>query len=221
MEPIETEKLVTHEDLAKQLLYQRHQKEFEIEKVVGQDIFAGVYTVLAYPEDKAELIFRATINSDGTGISDNYVAKLLAVQLSDLIAHNLDELSGIYYVYSSFMFDPIELVNADMDICDYVKAHPTNRYNTYLYYVPDTLDVDACYQCLSEAYTGIEGINGTLYINILDEEAVSSVQNYIESHDKLYDDYKKFIEPYCKGKLQVKNSKIVNSKEDVKAMLEK
>ncbi len=65
--------VVSDEELAKTKLEEKYYKEFVIEKVQSRSLLEKYYTVIAYPMDDPEIMFRAYVNMDNSGCSDNYV----------------------------------------------------------------------------------------------------------------------------------------------------
>lgn len=212
-------KIIGYEELAEKLLNEKYNDEFVIEEVQSTNMFDEYYTVLAYQEDNPDLIFRAHVDNDGGGISDNYVNRLVCAQLSDAVARNLDSLKGIYYIYSSTLIDSLELNDPGMMLSEYIETHPKMKYNLYVFYSPDIFDKENIYQGLTNICKGLS-ISGNIYFYTMGESILKDVQDYLENNDKIYDDGDHMLEPYSCGIIKFVNGVLENSKEEIFEMIE-
>lgn len=121
-------KVSSYEEIAKEKLYERYQDDFEIENVQSHHFLSGYYTVIAYPQSDPTLLFRASINDDGSEESDNYVCTLVCQRLSEQVEKNLNALNGFYYVYSkpriATVYKGNIIKNLIMDCQSYTKYRP-------------------------------------------------------------------------------------------------
>ena len=77
---------MSKEKQAKQFLEEKYNEEFEIKQVRGSNLFDDYYTVIAYPVERPEVVFKAVINLDGSGGSDYYGSKLFFINFSNQFA---------------------------------------------------------------------------------------------------------------------------------------
>lgn len=213
------EKLLSHEEIAEQKLEERYHMPFETVSVLGGGILDEYYTVIAYQKDDPKTLFRATVNNDGSGESDNYVCKLVCQKISDRIAENLNDLNGIYYIHTAFLVDPPGLIDVKMTVEQYMEICPDDTYHIYLNYCPEQMNAGAFYESLSHMFTGLEGMSGRIYLYIVNERVLSDIQEYLEDHDKMYDDYFHIVEAYDVGIIPFKNGKIQLKSSEIKDMV--
>ena len=74
---------------AEQLLNQKYGEEFSVTSYDGQEMMASYYEVTAYANEHPTLPFEASVNSDGSAVSDDYVARRVCERISEQVALNL------------------------------------------------------------------------------------------------------------------------------------
>lgn len=211
--------LMSHEEIAEQRLEERYGMPFEIVDTLGGGILDEYFTVIAYQKDNPQTPFRATVNNDGSGESDNYVCKLVCQKISDRITQNLDNLNGACYVYTAFLVDPPNLTDVDMTVEEYMMMYPNDTYHVYLNYCPDQIGSAAFCESLSGMFEGLEGLSGRIYLYAVNERILNNVQEYLGEHDKMYDDYFHIVEPYDVGIIPFENGKIQLTDSEIEAMI--
>ena len=214
------ENVVSYEEQAIRLLNEKYNDSFEIETVQSQSFSGGYYTVIAYQEDNADLLFRADINSDGSGLSDNYVTRLLYKDMAEQVAWNLNDLAGSYYVFVEAMFEPVMLSNPGITLKEFMEETPKNKFTINVNYAPDTTNSEEVYAGLLNILNDMEGISGKIHLYIMEESNIASVQEYMETHDQCYDEYEGMVESYSVGLIDFENGTITTTKEKIISMLE-
>lgn len=219
MNAVGCEKLINYEELAERILNEKYKDEFVIEEVVRSNIFDDYYIATAYQADNPDTLFRVFVDNDGSAASDNYVGKIVCNQLSDQVAKNLDSVSGTYYIYSSTIVDSLEQMDPTITLDEYISSHPEMKYGIYLFYCPDEFDKEDIYHGLSEMFHGLS-ISGNVYLHIMDESMMQKIQNYLETHDKIYDEGKQLMKPYSCGIIEFSDGMINSSRDEIFHMLE-
>lgn len=214
------EKAFTYEEIAIELLNKKYNDNFEIEEIQSHSFFRGYYTVIAYQEENADLLFRAYVNSDGTGISDNYVTKLVCSDVSDKVARNLDNLKGIYYIFTEVMLELTMLDNVNTSLEEFMETFPNNKFTININYCPEEVSAEEVINALNGTLENLECISGKIHLYIMDEPTLSKVQIYMENHDKCYDEYVSMVEKYSAGIIEFEKGKIKSTKEQINKILE-
>lgn len=214
------DKAYSYEELAVKLLNEKYHDSFEIEAVQSHSIFKGYYTVIAYQTDNADFLFRAYVNSDGKAISDNYVTKIICADLADKVAHNLDTLSGIYYIFAEAKMEPKMLDNIELTLEEFLEVYPKNQFIIYINYCPDEKGADEIYKALENALADLPAIAGVIRFFIMDEVMLSKVQDYQETRDRCYDDYEDMTEAHLVGVIPFESGRIRCTKEEFRKKLE-
>lgn len=214
------DKVLSYEELAIELLNAKYNDSFAIETVQSHSFFRGYYTVIAYQEENGDVLFRADVNSDGTGISDNYVTKLVCHNLADKVAQNLDALKGIYYIFAEVMVEPTMLDNIKITLEEFMKITPKNKFAITINYCPEDTNAEEVGSVLNETLKGLECISGKIYLYVMDELMLSKVQNYMETHDRCYDEYRKMVDKYSAGILDFEKGIIKNAGGEIRKLLE-
>ena len=213
-------KVSSYEEIAKEKLYERYQDDFEIENVQSHHFLSGYYTVIAYPQSDPTLLFRASINDDGSEESDNYVCTLVCQRLSEQVEKNLNALNGFYYVYSKPRIDTVNIQNKEMSVREYVQEFPSCAFRTYLFYCPETFDAEAFAFNIQQAFNGLEFIEGKIDMYFVpDEDSLGKIQNYLETHDQMYDEFKDIADSYYKGSIEFKFGSWSMSLEEIQEMV--
>ena len=214
------EALISHEKLAIKLLNEKYNDSFEIETVQSQSFSGGYYTVVAYPQEDSTLLFQAYVNSDGTGVSDNYVTKILCRNLAERVAWNLNSLSGLYYIYIEVLHEPVMLDKPGITLEEFMKETPKNKFTINVCYVPEETNAEEVYSGITNILQGMESISGKICLYVMDETNMSWVQEYMETHDQCYDEFEDMVESYFTGLIDFEKGKITTTKEEVIRMLE-
>lgn len=213
-------KVLSHEEKAIQLLNAKYNDSFEVEECQSKNSFEEYYTVIAYQKNNPDILFKAEVDYDGKKVSDNYVSKILCRKISDQIAKNLDDLKGIYYIYSEPMVELTVLDDTDITVEKYMEISPLNKFIVYLNYCPEGDDAEDIFLALQGAFKDMECISGQIQLYIVDENMLMQIQNYLENNDALYDEYHSATEQYKAGNIKVENGKIIASKEEIEKILE-
>lgn len=212
---------LSHEEQAVKLLNEKYESSFEVEKVQSHRFFSGYYTVIAYQKDNSDLLFQADVNGDGSGVSDNYVSRLVCRRMADTVSKNLNQLPGVYYVFCEAMIEPSMLKDTELSLEEFLEAAPENKFYIYINYCPDEDDKEQFYQTISKSLEGLGDISGHIRVYLMDEPMLRQVQDYMENHDKRYDEYEAMTDQYHAGKITFKNGVFTESKETIQKLLEK
>ncbi len=189
-------------------LNEKYGREVEVDSIIEQNMLQGGYTAIAYPADEPDILFRANFNIIGFEVSDNLGCKKVYRQITDKIGKNLNNLRGYFYVYCCPLIDAYDLDNIEMSIDEYFTRFPKESMNVYLHYVPEDDNLDNFYKVLSGIFDGMQNIDGMVYLSIVDEKTLGEIQDYIEEHDRIYDEYKELIKPFYKGNIRFRDSRI-------------
>ena len=219
MNSIGCENVISHEQQAIKMLNEKYNDTFEIESVQSQSFSGGYYTVIAYQEEDSTLLFRADIDSDGTGLSDNYVTRILCRDMSEQVAWNLNSLPGTYYIYVEAMFEPTMLKKPGITLKEFMEETPKNKFTINVNYAPEGASAQEVYGGLTNILQNMENISGKIHLYIMDETNIAVVQEYMETHDRCYDEFEDMVESYSVGLIDFENGVITTAKEEVIRML--
>ena len=203
-------------EIAKKLLEEKYGQTFEVETIVETRILDEYYTALAYPSDDPDLLFKVSVSADGQRETDNYVSKCVFKKLADLVGKNLDNLNGYFYIYCTPLVERTGFTDPEMEVEEYLEQVPNGKINIYLHYAPDQMDAENLYHCLQNVYKGIgnEDMEGMIYLFIVDENGLDTAQDYLESHDQIYVEYRKKMDSYYKGYVKIVAGKPDCSKDE-------
>lgn len=92
-----------------------------------------------------------------------------------------------------------------MSVREYVQEFPSCAFRTYLFYCPETFDAEAFAFNIQQAFNGLEFIEGKIDMYVVpDEDSLGKIQNYLETHDQMYDEFKDIADSYYKGSIEFK-----------------
>lgn len=208
-----------YEKLAELKLSERYDIQFKVDKVLEVNKYDGYFSVIAHPINDSDIVFKATINNDGSGESDNYVCKLVCRQISEQILRKLSSLNGFTYVYTTPLIDSVGLSDTNMTIEQYVNRYPDEVFHVYLNYSPSELDVDTLYSSILNMFEGVEAVNGEIYLYLVKDNTIRDIRSYFKTNDRLYDDYKSMVEPYYVMTIPFENGNISMTGSEFKSML--
>lgn len=208
-----------YEKLAELKLSERYNTQFKVDNVLEVNKYDGYFSVIVHPLSDSDLVFKATINNDGSGESDNYVCKLVCRQISEQISRNLSSLNGLTYVYTTPLIDSVGLNDINMTIEQYVNRYPDEVFHIYLNYSSSELNVDTLYSSISDMFKGIGAINGEIYLYLVKDNTIRDIRSYFKTNDKLYDDYKSMVESYYVMTIPFENGSINITDLEFKSML--
>ena len=204
-----TRDTLSYEELAVKLLNKKFNDVFEIERVQAHQYLRGYYTVIAYQQDNADLLFRAYVDDDGGAISDNYVTKLVCNELSDKVAQNLNSLKGIYYIFSEAMMELTMLDDIETSLDEFLKGCPENKFSIHVNFAPEDTTAEEVALGLMHILNDLQALRGNIYLYIADQLTLAKIQEYRETHDTCYDDYEKIVESYYVGMIEFEKGTII------------
>lgn len=205
-------------NVTKELLFEKYNKEFEVKNVQGGGIFSGYTDAIAYPADNEKFPFMVHVDGDKKGLSDNYVSRIICEEMSDIIEKNLEGLKGKVYVHSAMTIENWILDEPNLTIKEYLNSNPEDRFVIYVAYSPSEDDKENYYENLTKMFNGIEEVDGNVRLYNCDDGKLLDMQEYFENNDKAYDDFNSMCSPYYLGKVGVKNGKLESSKEEILEM---
>lgn len=199
-----------YEDQACRLLEEKYGEQFEIVEYYGQDRQEEVYEVMAASNHYPDVLFEAKAACDGSYVSDEYIASRVCRLIEEQIEQNLGNLPGYVVVKVQAISKSIDSSNADMSIQEFVSIKSKNRFVIYLHYTPVDKNVEKAYQAIEDILLGMDCLNGTIQFYITDEKTLKQVQEYMEEHAKVDNEYKEIVEkidritiPFEQGTIQM------------------
>ena len=204
----------------KEKLHERYQEDFEIKEVQSDPLFKGNYTMIAYPQSDPSLLFRATSNDDNSYVEDFYVCTLVCRKLSEQVGKNINALNGSYYICSKPTIDTLNIPDKDITVKEYVEMFPGYAFRTYLFYCPETMDPYDFSSNIQQMFSELEYIDCSVYVYVVpDEKSLGKIQNYLETHDRLYDEFGDISDDFYKGSIEYKDGAWDKSLEEIEEMV--
>ncbi|MGN0342087.1 MAG: hypothetical protein ACI4DO_04760 [Roseburia sp.] len=207
------------EELATQLLHDKYNENFEIRELLREYPLDGYYTAVAYPTDNPDILFSVSVNSDGTGIADNYVDKMVSLQLSDELTHNLDGLNGEVVISSFPSVESVWLSDKNMTLNEYVEEVQDPDFRVYMFYCPEFLDTESLYYNMGNLYDGIVNMDSRVYLYVVDEHELQNICGYIQSNDDFYADFDDIADQGYKGYINYYDNEMEMDKEEFMEMV--
>ena len=145
-------------------------------------------------ESHPGLVARAAMNNDGTGINDNYVAKVLCHRITDMAEQAMKDYPGDIFIYTVNMMLYVNETDVNIDFKTYLDAYDgVEEFDIYIFVERPNIDYE-------KLYSGFEAIRkkcnlGSGYIEAyaLQNGTLNDVQHEIESFDELSGGIKKYL----------------------------
>lgn len=195
---------------AVQMLNEKYQEEFEIERYLGGESMSGNYEVLAYSTEYPDILFEARAARDGSFLSDEYIASRVCRLAENQIEKNLGGLAGYLQVKVQAVSKSIDSVQADMSIQEFMSIKTKNRFAVYLVYHPAEGDIKRIYEALANTFTGLECMSGNIQLYLTNEKILKQVQDYLSETAKVDYEFDEALEhtepvtiPFEHGVIQV------------------
>ncbi len=203
---------------AARALQEKYQERFEITAFRDSGIFNDYYTVKAYSVEHPDLLFEASVNNEGDGISDAYVTKRVCERLSEQVSRNLGELQNDYYVFTQAMLEGTVLTDPEVSMQDYLADGP-NKFTIYLCMDENGADVKNITTAMLNMMKDISGIRGSVAIYLADSETLAWIEEYVISHDDTEEDFFERTDPAYIGSIQFEDGKLPVSEVELKEMV--
>lgn len=202
---------------AARALQEKYQERFEITAFRDSGIFNDYYTVKAYSVEHPDLLFEASVNNEGDGISDAYVTKRVCERLSEQVSRNLGELQNDYYVFTQAMLEGTVLTDPEVSLEDYL-ADGSNKFTIYLCMDENGADVKNITTAMLNMMKDISRIRGSVAIYLADSETLAWIQEYVTLHDDTEEDFFERTDPAYIGSIQFEDGKLSVSEVELKEM---
>ena len=209
----------SYEEKAKKLLEEQYECEFIIDDVQSIYTLDGYYTVIAHSKNNPDIVFKASINTDGSGLSDNYGSKLINKKISEVIENNLGSIKDNVYVYTTPLIETIGITNANMTIEEYMQQYPSDTFHIYLNYCSDEVTSLEIINSLNSMFNDLDCLNGNIYLYGMPEHTLRYVEDYLKENDKMYDECKNIIDSYYIVNIPFLNGKITMNYEELQSMI--
>lgn len=180
---------------AEELLSEKYHEEFVVYQYVGQRMLENFYIINAYACSHPEIPFDAYVAIDGSSISDEYITKILCEKMAQKIMENMAGISGDYYIHIQPMLMSSKGSNTEISIEDYLQSHPSNFYTIYAYFDLKEKITDL-YSKVTQSISNIGKIDGNLLIYQMSGKQISEVQEYVDTHTRIYDEHNDMTEAY-------------------------
>lgn len=201
--------------IAKEALEEKYNETFEVMEVYDNYDRREVFNAIAYSDSHPDILLYAKVAKDGSYVGDNYLAKVIGKRIADAVDGNMGGLLGASYIYVSPFAEDLQAGDASISIEEYVALYKENKFTISIYYAPERHDADYVYNCLSNAFEGLDELSGYIVLHIIDEENLRNMQEYIESHAVFKQkDYQNFLENETKIKIEYENGRIDMMREE-------
>lgn len=207
-----------HKDLAKELLEDKYDEDFVINKNMGEgyDLDEGIgkgfktdeYTVEAYSADYPEIIFDAVVFPNKSKVSDPYAAKRILYSTARQIEDNIDGIDGKYFVHIIPIVYDTDIDDPDADIEELVDNNPKNSYTVYLFYCPDDEVDKTAYRYINNMFEDLECMSGKVAFYVVDKRTLSKAEDYIEENKELYQEFRKMTDDYRVGYIEFEDGEL-------------
>lgn len=198
------------EEQAVQMLNEKYNEEFQIERYLGQESMNDYYEVLAFSTEYPDILFEAKAARDGSFIMDEYVASRVCRKAEEQMEEQLGGLPGYIQLKVQAVSKSIDSAQADMSMQEFMSLKSNNRFAVYLIYSPAEIDSSKVYQNLTGMFSGLECMSGNIQLYVTDEKVLKQTQEYLGQRAKVdyeLDEVLKFADsitiPFGNGNIQL------------------
>lgn len=200
---------------AERLLEEKYGEKFVIDENRGQEPMQDYYTVIAHSEEYPTIIFSAGIGADNDSVDDSYVCERLMARMCDEMSKSMEPLKGESYIFAQGMFEFTGFDDPDISLEAFMEEMPNQEFTVYLNYIPeDGETAEDVFEGVSNMVSRIAAAKGYVAVYICDEKTLGKIQEYVESHDILYDSYDEIVEDKYAGKIRYEGGKAVGEKSE-------
>ena len=195
--------------IAKEALESKYNEEFEVTEVYDNNDRWEAFNAIAYSETNPEILVYARVENDGSYVADNYLSKIMGAKIADVVDGNMGGLLGAGYIYVSSLSEDMGISDLSISISDYAQFNPRNKFTISIYYSPEENNAEYVYDRLAGCLKGLEMLNGYIFLHVIDEKNLHSIQEYIETH-AFYeqDDYRQYLDNELKIQIGYSDGKI-------------
>lgn len=195
---------------AEELLREKYHEDFVVYQYIGQGMLDNFYTINAYSLSHPEMPFNAYVSIGGSSVSDEYFTKILCEKMAHKIMENMAGISGDFYIHIQPML--MSSVESDIQISvkDYLKNNPFNFYTIYMYIDLKEKMTDL-YAKIGDSISKIGMIDGNLILYQMSDEKILEVQEYVDTHTRIYSEHDETTEAYMLGIFEFEKGKFKNT----------
>lgn len=180
---------------AEELLKEKYCEDFVVYQYVGQGMLDDFYTVNAYAFSHPEMPFNAYVALDGSSVSDEYFTKILCEKMAQKMMENMVGISGDFYIHIQPMLMSSTESDIQISVEEYLKNNPFNFYTVYVYSDLKEKLTDL-YVKIRDSLSKIGKIDGNLMLYEMSSEKISEVQEYVDTHTRIYGEHDDMTEAY-------------------------
>ena len=200
---------------AQEALGAKYGGEFVVTEYLGQESFEKYYTVTAYAAEHPELLFEASVNTEGENagkyVSDTYVSRRVCAKLAEAVSVNLSGLKGIYAVYAEELNPYARGTDPEISVQDYLAGETGVSFTIYLNYVPGETTPEEVGREVAHFSEGTGIDRGKLALFIMDENTLGEAGEYRETHAVLSDGYQQIVDASYAGTVTFRDGNVDSS----------
>lgn len=194
--------------IAKEALENKYNEVFVVTDVYGNNR-RKTFNAIAYSETNPGILVDASVENDGSYVEDDYLVKIMGQRIADVVDRNMGGLLGASYIYVSTLSGDMGISDLSISIADYAAFNPKNKFTISIYYSPEKHDADHIYNCLSGCLKDLEMLNGYIFLHVIDDKNLHSMQEYLETHAFFErDDYSEYLTNELKVQIGYSNGQI-------------
>ncbi len=205
-----------YEEQALCMLEEKYKEEFTMHEYCSLDYLEGYYTVICYPKEVPQLLFKVKTACDGSYIEDEYISAVICHKAEQKIDENLMFMEGYLLEKVIPVSRLVDSSHADMSVEEFMSLKPKNRFAVYLMYCPEQKNAEKLYAEIQKTFQGLECVSGNIQLYIMQEEELKEMQGYFAGTEDLDYRFEKMTEhteritiPFEYGKIQMPEEEFV------------
>lgn len=199
-------------------LEKKYGEEFKVLSFNNPSLFQDYYSAEAYAVAYPEIPFSATVSENFNDVTDSYVTKRLCDRISEQLSKNIASLQDEYYIYTQAMLDDTLLTDPMISLEDYLKDSPGEEFTVHLFIEMKENSLEEIANALINLMNGVQNLNGSICLYLVDSESLQETKEYIESHTRLYQEFMDLTDKSYIGSVELNNSSFVLTTDKLREM---
>ena len=116
------------------------------------------------------------------------------------------------------MLDDTLLTDPMISLEDYLKDSPGEEFTVHLFIEIKENGLEEIANALINLMNGVQNLNGSVCMYLVDSESLQKTKEYIESHTRLYQEFMDLTDKSYIGSVEVNNSSFVLTTDKLRKM---
>jgi len=171
---------------AKELLEKEYNESFTVTDYIERKIGEDFFRVTAYADNYPNIIFSASVDVYGKGISDSYGARRICDTISKYVKSKLSYLNRDCYVFSRSLIEEMYVENPSVGI-EELKSEMQDRTVDIFVLIPEEANKSIVINesMFADLASEFDYMAGFMRAYLVNDELLNEIQTHLNKNDKL------------------------------------